>query len=138
MAFADLADVLEWTLAPLISSHPYSSSDTSGAKNRVMGVTDWTATVRVLAQGAAPVLSEGIKYSFHFIEHQDIGGGPNPGFHTGIGWIVSIDTGASPDDGGPVEYTYNIEGEGAMSAFDAGANSAPFSAKEGDVEWEAT
>ena len=109
-----------------------------GGKKRVVGITDWTATVRVLAQGTGPVLSEGTEYDFYFVEDQDLdNAGANPGFHTGTGFVISIDTGASPDDGGPVEYTFNIEGNSIMSAFDAGPRTAPFSSKEGNVKFEA-
>ncbi len=124
---ANLSDVLEWNVSPSIGSHPYSSSDTTGAKKRVMGITDWTATVRVMAQGAAPELTIGTEYPFVFTS----AAGKN--IWTGSGFLVSIDTGASPDDGGPVELTYNIEANGALAP--SGAGSAPYSGKLGIVAY---
>lgn len=131
MAFADFSDVLEWTVNPTIDTHPYASSETSGARKRVTSITDWAATVRQMAQGSGPEGAEGDNITLVLIPNMTA----SAQAWSGACFIVSIDTAANVNDGSPIEYTYNIEGDGVLTP-PAGAGTAPYSSKSGNARWE--
>lgn len=131
MAYADLADVLEWTVNPTTELHAFATSDTEGWKNRVAGTGDWTATVRALAQGAAPVLTEGTAYLIKLFEDKD----QATSIWSGPAMLASTDVTVAIDSGAVIEYNYNFEGNGALVAPTGGA-AAVLSAKNAKMQWD--
>ncbi len=129
MAFVDLLNVMNWTISTSGDIHVLGHSDSSGHKTRVSGQDDWSAVVTLAATGDVLAIVQGTAYTFHFDED---------GSHqwTGQGMVESIETTIPVDDGGIITKTINIGGDGALTET-GGSGTAPFSSKNGDVEWEA-
>ena len=129
MAFADLLNVQNWTIATGGDIHVLGHSDSAGHKTRVSGQDDWSATITVAATGTSLAIVQGTPYTFKFAED-------GSEIWTGVGMVESIETSIPVDDGGVITKTINIGSDGALTET-GGTGTAPLSSKNGDVTWEA-
>ena len=99
---------VEWSVNPTAELHPYADASTSGWKNRVAGVKDWTASFREISRGS-PALSAGQSLAtISFIEFSTY-------VWTGAARVQGVAVAADPNTGAPSEYIYTIEGNGALT-----------------------
>lgn len=139
MAFADLVDVLSWSIDPADIVDESVTSDTSGMSGVTIGNTDWSASVTFRMTEAGPGLAaEGLTLAtvgkirtWQFVENTN-------GEHwKGLGSTSEVSIDIDMSDGGPVPVTITILGEGPLTNIAGTPASAPISSATGNVQWEA-
>jgi hypothetical protein len=114
--------------------HAFGHSSGGGAKSRVVGTDDWTATLEQNCYGAAPTVTPGQIFTLKITE----GTGVNANVFQGACVVIDVSTDYDVDTGAPVKRTYELGGNGAATTdLTGGTGSAAFSAKNAVFEWEA-
>lgn len=134
MTITDFPNVQSWSIATSTNISPFATSDTSGSKSRVTQVSDWSATVNILAAssfivgigGGDVLLGTGDEKVVTFWEDGVV-------FWTGTAICEGIETNLPVEDGAPVSQTITFGGSGVLTSPAGSQN--PFSSKDGDATW---
>lgn len=137
MAFAEIPDCTHWSFTKTVDTTAQNTSDTAGFKRRTIGPSDWTATITQLTDGTGAVFAEGDTVNLEFYEYCN-----DRSLYTGQKWTgtavcSNIAVSEPIDGGGPITYTYSLEGKSALTYSQNSGPSGPYGGHMGLVRWEA-
>jgi hypothetical protein len=103
-----------------------------GAKARVVGTDDWTATLEQNAHGKPPEILPGATGTFTITA----GIAPNANLFSAAAVCLDVSTDYDVDTGAPMKRTYEIAGNGAVTTDQTGGTgAAAFSSKNAVFTW---